>query len=177
MSIWLNRLAPDFSLPMVEGGRFSLSAWRGFVVVVNFWSAECTWSRRADVLLVYRALTWEPKGVRIVGVACNANEPESEVRYEAQYRNLKYPVVLDTEQRVTNLYKAEMTPEFFVLDRQGTVRYTGALDNATPRSRDGRTLYLDMAVSALLADRMPDPASTPPFGCSIVRRVPALGTF
>ena len=43
---------------------------------------RCPWSRRADVLLVYRQLTWEAKGVRVVGVACNANESETEIRYE-----------------------------------------------------------------------------------------------
>ena len=54
---WLNRLAPDFTLSVVDGSRMSLSDWRGFIVVINFWSAECPWSRRADVLLVYRQLT------------------------------------------------------------------------------------------------------------------------
>ena len=77
---WLNRLAPDFTLSSVDGGRMSLSDWRGFIVVLNFWSAECAWSRRADVLLAYRQLTWEAKGVRIMGLACNANESETEIR-------------------------------------------------------------------------------------------------
>ena len=31
---WLNRLAPDFTLSVVDGGRLSLSDWRGFIVVV-----------------------------------------------------------------------------------------------------------------------------------------------
>ena len=74
---WLNRLVPDFTLSMVDGGRLSLSDWRGFIVIIHFWSAECAWSRRADVLLVYRQLTWQTKGVRIVGLASNANETEN----------------------------------------------------------------------------------------------------
>ena len=177
MSVWLDRLAPDFTLPIVDGGRFSLSSWRGFVVIINFWSAECTWSRRADVLLVYRALTWEPKGVRVVAVACNDSESETEIRYETQHRHLKFPVVIDSEQRVANLYKAEMTPQFFVLDRQGFIRYTGALDDATHEQRDGRSMYLDRAVSALLANQPPDPAATPAHGCGIVRKAGAWSHF
>ena len=170
MNMWLNRLAPDFNLPALVGSRVSIAGLRGFVVVVNFWSADCVWSRRADVMLVYRQLTWEAKGVRIVGVACNTNETESQIRYEVENRHLRYPVVIDYDARTADLYKAEVTPHFFVLDRQGLIRYIGALDDATDKARDARQLYLDRAVSALLADQLPDPASTPPFGCAIVRQ-------
>jgi peroxiredoxin len=166
---WLNRLAPDFTLPAVDGGRLSLSDLRGFIVILNFWSAECAWSRRGDVLLVYRALTWEARGVRVLGVAANANEPESQIRYEMENRHLRYPVVLDFDHRVADLYKAETTPHFFVLDRQGLVRYIGALDDATRDNRDGQNFYLDRAVAALLNNRQPQPAWTPPYGCELVR--------
>jgi thiol-disulfide isomerase/thioredoxin len=36
-----NRLAPDFELPTLDGGRFRLSEHRGKVVVVNFWTKTC----------------------------------------------------------------------------------------------------------------------------------------
>jgi peroxiredoxin len=165
---WLNRLAPDFTLTVVDGGRLSLSDWRGFIVIINFWSAECAWSRRADVLLAYRQLTWEAKGVRIVGVACNANESETEIRHEIANRHIRYPVVLDFDRRLTNLYKATTTPHFFVLDRQGIARYIGALDDATSQAHDARTYYLDRAVTALLNNLAPDPEFTPAAGCQIV---------
>lgn len=177
MSIWLNRLAPDFTLSTVIGGRLALADWRGFVVVINFWSAECAWSRRADVLLVYRQLTWEAKGVRIVGLACNINETESQIKFEIENRHLRYPVVMDYEHRMADLYKAETTPQFFVLDRQGQVRYAGALDDATAQLRDAKVYYLDQAVSAILQDRPPDPAMTRPYGCAIVRQPSAFNTL
>lgn len=167
---WLNRLAPDFTLPVVDGGRLSLSDLRGFIVIINFWSAECAWSRRSDVLLVYRSLTWETRGVRIIGVAANADEPESQIRYEMQNRHLRYPVALDFDRRVADLYKAETTPHFFVLDRQGLARYIGALDDATQENRDSKTFYLDRAVNALLNNRQPQPAWTPAYGCELVRQ-------
>ena len=177
MNPWLNRLAPDFNLPALIGSRISLAGLRGYVVVLNFWSADCTWSRRADVLLVYRALTWESKGVRIVGIACNANETESQIRYEMENRHLRYPVGIDFDARTADLYKAEVTPQFFVLDRQGLIRYVGALDDATEKTRDGRQFYLDRAVSAVLANATPDPAATPPFGCAIVRQTTTTGNL
>lgn len=170
MNMWLNRLAPEFTLPALVGSRVSVGDLRGYIVVINFWSADCAWSRRADVLLVYRQLTWEAKGVRIVGVACNANETESQIRYEVENRHLRYPVAIDYDSRTADLYKAEVTPQFFVLDRQGIVRYIGALDDATDQARDARQFYLDRAVTTLLANGTPDPAYTQPFGCAIVRQ-------
>jgi peroxiredoxin len=174
---WLNRLVPDFTLSIVDGGRLSLSDLRGFVVVLHFWSAECAWSRRADVLLVYRQLTWEGKGVRIVGLAPNATETENEIRYEVQNRHVKYPVVIDFDHRMADLYKAETTPHFFVLDRQGMARYVGALDDATAEARDARNFYVDKAVAALLNNRSPEPAFTPAYGCDIARRTGRTGKF
>jgi peroxiredoxin len=167
--MWLNRLAPDFNLPALIGSRVSVADLRGYVVVIHFWSADCVWSRRADVLLVYRQLTWQAKGVRIVGVASNTNENESQIRYEIENRHLRYPIVIDYDARTADMYKAEVTPQFFVLDRQGLIRYVGALDDASEKSRDAKQFYLDKAVSALLANAAPDPAYTAPFGCSIVR--------
>jgi len=171
MTGFLDRLAPDFSLSALRGGRFSLSDGRGQIVVINFWSAECPWSRRADVVLVYRQLTWKPKGVQIIGIVSNINEPQTEVHYEAENRGVNYPLLLDFDHKVADLYKAETTPHFFVLDRQGFVRYTGALDDATLEQRRPKTIYLDRAVSAILDDRTPNPAATPPYGCALVRQI------
>jgi len=170
------RRAPDFSLPMVGGGRLTLSELRGKIAVINFWSAECPWSRRADVVLVYRHITWEQKGVRILGIASNVNEPEEEIRYEVENRHVKYPILLDPDQKVANLYKAEITPHFFIMDRQGVLRYTGALDDATAGRRRPKVIYVDRAVTALLQEKTPNPTVTSPYGCSIIRAAPTTGT-
>lgn len=172
MSDLINRFAPDFSLSAVNGSRVSLSDYRGSFVVLTFWSAECPWSRRADVLLVYRSLSWTPKGVNIVGVASNVTETENEIAHEIEKRGIRYPVLLDLEQSVADAYKAQTTPHFFVLDKRGIVRYTGALDDASFKQPRPKVLHLDRAVAALLENRTPDPAVTLPYGCAIVRQAP-----
>ena len=40
--------APDFTLPDLNSDHHSLSDFFGRIVVLNFWSAECPWSSRAD---------------------------------------------------------------------------------------------------------------------------------
>lgn len=173
MSDLINRFAPDFALPAVNGGRVSLSDFRGAFVVLTFWSAECPWSRRADVLLVYRAPSWTPRGVQLLGVAPNITETETEIAHEMERRGVRYPVLLDQDQSAANAYKAQTTPHFFVMDKRGIVRYAGALDDANFKQPRPKTVYLDRAVTALLEGKAPEPAVTLPYGCSIVRRMPA----
>lgn len=170
----VNRPAPDFALPLIGGGRLGLYDLRGSVVVIHFWSAECPWSRRADLVLVYRQMAWERKNVRIVGVACNANEPESEIKYEAELRRVKYPIALDATQDTTNAYRVQITPHFVVVDPRGIIRYSGALDDTSATSRLPKTIYLDRAVNAVLKEQPPNPALTTPYGLPIVRRVPGI---
>ncbi len=176
MSELINRFAPDFTLPALSGGRLSLSDWRGQIVVMTFWSAECPWSRRADVLMVYRSLSWSPKGVRLLGIAANADETDLEILHEAENRGVKYPIALDLERSVADAYKAQTTPHFFVMDRRGVIRYTGALDDANFKQPRPKVIYLDRAVTALLDNRNPEPAVTLPFGSSLVRVAPTRDT-
>lgn len=169
MSGLLNQFGPDFTLPAVNAGRVSLADFRGAVIVLTFWSAECPWSRRADVLLLYRELTWTPRGVQVLGIASNPGEPEAEITYELERRGVRYPVLLDIGQSVAAAYQAQTTPHFFVMDRRGIVRYTGALDDATVEQPRPRVLHVDQAVNAVLDGRRPDLAATPPYGCVIPR--------
>lgn len=171
MSDFLNKYPPDVSLPMAGGGRLNVADWRGNIVVLTFWSVECPWSRRADLLLVYRAAAWNAQGVRVLGVAANANETENSILLEKEARHVRYPIALDWGGKVAAAFRAEVTPYFFVFDRKGLVRYAGALDDATFKRPRPKKLYLDLAVTALLHDLTPDPAFTLPYGSSIVRYV------
>lgn len=169
MSDLLNRFAPDFSLPSVAGPRVSLTDLRGQILVIHFWSAGCAWSRRADAMLVYRMLKWEPLKVRIIGIASNYTETEEEILHEVERRGVRYPVLYDLEQSVASAYRARVTPQFYITDRRGTIRYAGALDDATFQDPRPKTLYVERAVNALVDGHAPDPATTPPYGCDLPR--------
>ena len=112
MSQLINQPAPSFSLPVLGGGRVSLADLRGRIAIINFWSAECPWSRRADLVLLYRHNVWSRAGIKIVGISSTNNEPESELVYEVDVRHIKYPLALDVTHEVARAYKAEMTPHF-----------------------------------------------------------------
>lgn len=157
--------APLFSLPDLDGRPHCLEQERGRLVVLNFWSAECPWSERADRELLAGAVAWGER-VTIWTIASNANEIEEQIRGEAARRGL--PLVLrDAHQQTAGLYGAQTTPHLFVIDAEGILCYQGALDDVTFRRRTPTVNYLRQAVDARLAGRLPDPAQTPPYGCTI----------
>jgi len=56
-----------------------------------------------------------------------------------------------------------------LIDRQGYLRYRGAVDDVTFRQPEPTRFYLGEAVNAVLSGRLPEQAETQPFGCIIVR--------
>lgn len=171
MAAVIHEPAPDFTLADLDGVTHSLSDYRGQIVVLNFWSAECPWSQRADEFCVAHMPDWQQRGVRVLALASNHNESPEAVRAQAEARGLNYPVLLDPGHRVADLYSAETTPHLFVVDRAGILRYAGALDDMTFRKRQPSVNYLERALAALLAGRQPEPAQTPAYGCAIVRQM------
>ena len=144
-----------------------LSDFRGRIVIVNFWSAECPHSERVDVDITTCLTQWGAD-VALLSVASNANEPDGMLAAAARQR--KIPVVLrDADQTVADRYEALTTPHAFVVDRQGILRYRGAVDDVAFRQRVATRFYLQEAVDALLADRLPEVTDVKPFGCTIVR--------
>jgi len=165
----LNRLAPDFALPDLEGRLHRLSDFRGRIIVVNFWSADCPWVERVDRELLACLPDWGERVV-LVTIAANLNEDDGLVAAAAGQRGL--PLVLRGRPEVLDAYAAELTPHLFVVDAEGVLRYAGAFDDLSFRRRTPTHIYLREAVEALLAGRLPDPAKTPAYGCAIVRRLP-----
>jgi len=158
--------APEFLLRDLDGHPHALSHYHGRVVVLNFWSAECEWSARADAALNEWRNGWGSE-LEWISIAPNANEPVEQLRDEAQKRGL--PLVLhDPEREVAGLYGAEMTPHFFVVDPAGVLKYTGALDDVTFRQKEPTRHLLKDAVDAVLAGETPDPDHVQPYGCAIV---------
>ncbi len=159
--------APDFQLLDYKGRSYSLREMHGKIVVLNFWSAECTWCERVDNELISRLETWKDQ-VRVLWIDANANESNELVERVAGERNLP-TVLLDQDQRVADLYGAQTTPHFFVIDRVGKLAYQGAWDDITFRQRTATQVYVPQVVEALINNIPPQVSVTPPYGCVLVR--------
>lgn len=165
----INELCPDFELPDLQGVPHKLSDYRGKIVIVNFWSAECPHSERTDRLLMARLVQWAAD-VEMLSIAANQNESLQMLEEAAKTRRLP-TVLIDAKHIVADLYQAQATPHVFVLDREGILRYRGAVDNVTFRQRKATRFFLEEAVEALLDGRLPELTEMPAYGCTIVREI------
>ena len=165
----LNQPAPDFELLDFHGKLHGLSDYRGRIVIVNFWSAECPHSERTDRSTMACLVQWRGD-VEMLSIAANRNEPIQMVEEVASTRRLP-KVLIDTEHVVTDLYEAVTTPHAFVLDRDAILRYRGAVDDVTFRQRKASRFFLEEAVEALLGGHLPELQETRAYGCAIVREI------
>jgi peroxiredoxin len=165
----MNHPAPEFQLPDLQGVPHKLSDYRGRIVIINFWSAECPHSERSDRSIMACLVQWG-EDVQLLSIAANRNESLQMVAEAACARRLPL-VLIDADHVVADLYEAVTTPHAFVVDREGVLRYRGAIDDVTFRHRTASRFYLEEAVKALLGGQKPDVQETPAYGCTIIREI------
>ncbi len=163
----INELAPDFRLPDLDGNPVQLSDLRGRIVILNFWSCECPHSERTDREIMSMFVQWQEEVV-LLAVAANSIESPRAVADTARGRRLP-TVLMDSGHHVADLYEAVTTPHVYVIDRDGILRYAGAVDDVSFRQRRPSRFYLDEAVEALLAGHLPPIPQTMAYGCAIIR--------
>jgi len=114
--------APDAtrSLPLLGGhGEASLAAFRGKVVVLNFWAPWCEPCQVEAPLLERAQSQLGHHNGTVLGVTYLDASPDSQ-SFVRRYR-LTYPNLRDTDGAFAHSYGTDQLPESFVIDRQGHV--------------------------------------------------------
>lgn len=110
--------APDFTLPKLGGGKFTLSTLKGKVIILNFWATRCPPCRKEipDFIRLYKK--YKDEGLEIVG-ACL--EDESAVRPFAEETGINYTLVF-AEQEIAREYGGiRYIPTTFIVDGNGDI--------------------------------------------------------
>ena len=115
--------------------------------------------------------TYAEQGVVCVQVHCSSLVTADEVKKHVVDFGITMPVVFDPKQKLGRLTGAKVTPEAIVIDRTGTVRYRGAINNLYAgygkKRRVATAHYLQDAVDAVLAGDTVKTPKTKPVGCFI----------
>jgi peroxiredoxin len=125
-----HRPAPDFTLPLIDGGQLRLSSYRGKVVLLDFWATWCVPCREETPHFVEMQQKYGSQGLQIIGVSMD-DSPDP-VRTFYQQFHMNYPVVMGTAE-VGGAYGGVLgLPIAFVIDREGRIyaKHIGATDAA-----------------------------------------------
>jgi len=165
--------AADFSLKGTDGKMHSLADMKdakGFVVV--FTCNHCPYAIMYEDRLVALQNEFGPKGYQVVAINPNDPDVKPDDSYDnmiirAEEKKFNFPYLLDDGQKLYPVYGATKTPHVFLLDKELTVKYIGAIDD-NARDADGvDERYLANAINALDAGKDINPATTKAIGCSI----------
>jgi len=113
----INSKAPDFTLLDLAGNSHALEDYKGQIVIINFWSAECPWSQRSDEQIIQYLQDWGP-GVQYLPIASNVNEDLALINEVATSRKLAL-ILHDPVHSAADLFGALTTPHIFVIDAEG----------------------------------------------------------
>jgi peroxiredoxin len=174
-------VAPTFELPVVDatadGAVVRLAPAEAAATVVIFTANGCPYARAWHDRLQDLAREYAGRRVTVLHVVSNDAEGHPEDSLEAMQQRVAAgefatPLLHDTTQAVAQAYGATATPEVFVLDSDGLLRYHGAPDG--DYDDDLRAEWVREALDEVLDGREVTRPTTSPAGCSIKWRVELL---
>lgn len=116
-----SKAAPAFDLPDLNGGRLSLEALEGKVIVVDFWA---TWCGPCIKEIPEYAEFWRknrPRGIEVVGIVMDSGSPEDIMDFVNEYQ-IPYVQLLGDEEIAAAFGVNQGYPTTFVIDGEGMIR-------------------------------------------------------
>lgn len=126
----LGRTIDNFELHSALGQKVSLDEFGDKkAVVVAFLGVECPLVKLYVSRLNELAQRFDERGVAFLGIDSNVQDTLTETAAFVRREKLDFPVLMDPDGSVATAFGASRTPEIFVLDGEGVVRYHGRVDD------------------------------------------------
>ncbi len=157
-----------FSLSDINSKTLSVKELKGAKgTVFVFLSAQCPVVKGYVERIQAVAKDYSGKGINFVGINSNSTEDLAWVKSNAE-ANYKFPMLIDSGNKVADKWGASVTPEVYFFDADGKLAYRGGIDN--DRRGDNVTKnYLRDALDNALAGKAIAEKETNAFGCTIKR--------
>ncbi len=166
--------APDFEILGVDGEVHHLSRYLEShrAVVVVFMCNHCPYVQAYLDRLKAIQSDYTSQQVTLIGINSNDEGQFPEDSYDrmktfAENRGINFPYLRDSTQDVAQSFGAERTPEVFLIDQQGVVRYTGRVDDSPQDPAQVSSSDLRQALDQLLTSGEVSIGATAAVGCSV----------
>jgi peroxiredoxin len=173
----IGKPAPDFTATDINGKTHKLSDYRGKLVVLEAYNLDCPFCHNHFATGAMQALQADLTGKGIVWLVVNSSNPKSpsyrspeQARKEWSAQKMKATAWLDDSSgAIGRAYGMKTTPHMFIIARDGTLAYQGAIDDRPSPEGDPRTArnYVREAVSQLLAGEKVAVTQTKSYGCGV----------
>ncbi len=164
--------APEWKeLPGVDGRKYSTADFKKKdVLVVVFTCNSCPYAQDYEDRIVAFAKQHVTDDSKVGLVAINCNKIDEDLlpamQAKAREKKFNFPYLFDETQKIAKDFGATTTPEFIVLNRERKVVFMGSMDDS-PDAKKATRNYVSEAVTAALADKLPEKKEAVPIGCLI----------
>jgi protein-disulfide isomerase len=114
---------PLFKAADSKGAQVDLAAFKGKVLVVNFFASWCGPCKKEFPVLVELHKDFGAKGLEIVSVGVDGMAQQS-IDFAAQFQPT-FAIVPDPESLLMGTYNVYSMPATFIVDREGIIRFKG----------------------------------------------------
>jgi peroxiredoxin len=165
--------AIPFELPGVDDRRHALADYADKEsIALIFTCNHCPYARAWEDRLIDIQADYAGRGVQLVAISANdakkyPADSFPRMKERSEEKGFNFPYLYDESQEVARAYGAERTPEIFLFDKGGTLRYHGTVDDDYDDPAAVRNHYFRDALEAVLEGGHPLAAETVPVGCTI----------
>ena len=115
-------LAPDFTLQDAQGGTVRLSDLRGRPVLLNLWASWCPPCQAEMPAMQKTFERYAEEGFTILAVNTTYQDDLTAAMSFVAQHGLTFPILLDLDGSVSQMYRVRSMPTSFFIDREGVIR-------------------------------------------------------